>query len=204
MEDSTGSVIISNEQFEELLGRIGNSNANQSVKVNPGALGLGAFALTTFILSIFHAGEYFINIKYEPVVLPVALFYGGLAQFAAGMWEFQTNNTFGATAFTSYGAFWMSFAAYVYLIVPTLISTGNVNEATGLFLLSWLIFTLYMTVAAFRTSRVLFILFVVLSITFLLLVIGNLTGNKIVVNVEIAHCLNGYSSFNISSHEIVF
>jgi succinate-acetate transporter protein len=178
---------LTSEQFEILLNRIAGPPPPPppipTALGNPGPLGLAAFALTTFMLSVFNAGSNLIDPKLESVVLPVALFYGGIAQFAAGMWEFRINNTFGATAFTSYGAFWMSFAAYVYLIVPTLISTGNVKQANGLFLFSWLIFTLYMTVAAYRTSRVLFTLFVVLSITFLLLVIGNLSGNGIIVNV---------------------
>jgi succinate-acetate transporter protein len=177
---------LTSEQFEILLNRIAGPPPPPPIPAalgNPGPLGLAAFALTTFMLSVFNAGSNLIDPKLESVVLPVALFYGGIAQFAAGMWEFRINNTFGATAFTSYGAFWMSFAAYVYLIVPTLISTGNVKQANGLFLFSWLIFTLYMTVAAYRTSRVLFTLFVVLSITFLLLVIGNLTDNGILVNV---------------------
>ncbi|CAF3146530.1 unnamed protein product, partial [Rotaria sp. Silwood2] len=72
---------------------------------NPGPLGLGAFALTTFMLSVFNAGSNLIDSRVEAVVLPVALFYGGIAQFAAGMWEYRVNNTFGATAFTSYGSF---------------------------------------------------------------------------------------------------
>jgi succinate-acetate transporter protein len=178
---------LTSEQFEILLNRIAGPPPPPppipTALGNPGPLGLAAFALTTFMLSVFNAGSNLIDPKLESVVLPVALFYGGIAQFAAGMWELRIDNTFGATAFTSYGAFWMSFAAYVYLVVPTLISTGNVKRATGLFLFSWLIFTLYMTVAAYRTSRVLFTLFVVLSVTFLLSVIGNLTDNGILVNV---------------------
>ena len=177
---------LTSEQFEALLTRIAGPSPTTPVPSalgNPGPLGLGAFALTTFMLSVFNAGSNLIDIKLEPVVLPVALFYGGAAQFAAGMWEFRINNTFGATAFTSYGCFWMSFAAYVYLIVPTLKATGHHQYATGLFLLCWFIFTLYMNVAAFRTSRVLFILFTILNITFLLLIIGNLADSPIVVNV---------------------
>src|SRR3954470_22413868 len=78
---------------------------------DPGPLGLAAFALTTFVLSMFNAG--LVGSAGEPVVLGVALAYGGLAQLLAGMWEFRTGNTFGAVAFTSYGAFWLSFAALV-------------------------------------------------------------------------------------------
>src|SRR5213595_616151 len=77
---------------------------------DPAPLGLAAFALTTFVLSFFNAG--LVSAKGEPVVLGLALAYGGLAQLLAGMWEFRNNNTFGATAFTSYGAFWLSFWAF--------------------------------------------------------------------------------------------
>ena len=72
---------------------------------DPGPLGLAAFALTTFVLSFTNPGIF----KAEPVVFGLALAYGGVAQVLAGMWEFKKGNTFGATAFTSYGAFWLSF-----------------------------------------------------------------------------------------------
>ena len=74
---------------------------------DPAPLGLAAFALTTFMLSLFNAG--LLPEAGEPIVFSLALFYGGLAQFLAGMWEFRNKNTFGATAFTSYGAFWLAF-----------------------------------------------------------------------------------------------
>jgi succinate-acetate transporter protein len=82
----------------------------QSV-ADPAPLGLAGFALTTFVLSTVNAG--LIPKPAEPVVLGLAFGYGGLAQFCAGMWEFQRNNTFGATAFTSYAAFWIAFALLV-------------------------------------------------------------------------------------------
>ncbi|HEY8556984.1 MAG TPA: acetate uptake transporter, partial [Actinomycetes bacterium] len=78
---------------------------------DPAPLGLAAFALTTFVLSMFNAG--LVDAKGEPIVLGLALAYGGAAQLLAGMWEFRKGNTFGATAFSSYGAFWISFWAYV-------------------------------------------------------------------------------------------
>ena len=180
------SPYLSSQQFEALLSRIGGpaqKSETPSSLGNPGPLGLAAFALTTFMLSVFNAGSNLIDSRLEGVVLPVALFYGGIAQFAAGMWEFRINNTFGATAFTSYGAFWMSFAVYVYLIVPLIENTGVVYGATGLFLLAFFIFTLYMNIAAARTSVVLFVLFFFLNITFLLLVIGNLAQKPTVIHV---------------------
>jgi succinate-acetate transporter protein len=142
---------------------------------NPGPLGLAGFAMTTFILSVFNTGV-LIDPRLEGVVLPLALFYGGIAQFIAGLFEYKINNTFGATAFCSYGAFWCSFAGYVYLIAPGLPeSTGS--HATGLFLLAWTIFTAYMTAAAFKVTRGLFALFVALTITFILLTAGTFAGS---------------------------
>jgi len=142
---------------------------------DPGPLGLAGFAMTTFMLSVFNA-----NIIKDPsleaVVLPVALFYGGIAQLLAGMWEFRKNNTFGALAFTSYGAFWLSFAALVKFVAPGL-PAATAHEAVGLYLLSWTIFTAYMTIASVRTSGAVLAVFVILFFTFLFLTIGELNSN---------------------------
>ncbi len=139
---------------------------------DPGPLGLAAFALTTFMLSSFNA--HLIDAKLEAVVLPVALFYGGIVQVFAGMWEFRTGNTFGALAFSSYGAFWLSFAGYVKFVAGGL-PPDLAHQATGLFLLAWTIFTLYMTVASRRTTGAIFGVFVLLSITFVCLTVGALS-----------------------------
>jgi len=133
---------------------------------DPGPLGLAGFAMTTFCLSaananLWHGGG-------AAAALSLALVYGGIAQFAAGMWEFHRMNTFGALAFTSYGAFWISF--YVLLKIPA-IAPGT--DTVAIFLLGWTIFTLYMTVAASKVNTAVFLVFVVLSVTFLLLTIGN-------------------------------
>lgn len=136
---------------------------------DPGPLGLAAFALTTFVLSVFNSGI-ISDPKLEAVVLPLALFYGGGAQVLAGMWEFKKNNTFGATAFTSYGAFWLTF----YLLL-TKVAAGlgaNAHQGVGLYLLSWTIFTVYMTVASIRVSGAVLAVFIALSSTFLFLTIG--------------------------------
>jgi succinate-acetate transporter protein len=140
---------------------------------DPGPLGLGAFAMTTFVLSCVNAG--LVPKAVEPVVLPVALFYGGLVQLLAGMWEFRTANTFGALAFSSYGAFWLSFAGYVKVIAPGLPAV-EAGAATGLFLLAWTIFTAYMTVASTRVSKAVAAVFVALLMTFILLTIGTYSG----------------------------
>jgi succinate-acetate transporter protein len=135
---------------------------------DPGPLGLAAFAGTTFVLSIFNSGM--ANESGSAVVIGLALFYGGIGQLLAGMWEFRKNNTFGAVAFTSYGAFWLSFG---YLLRYTdLTKATDVNQALGVFVLMWAIFTLYMTVAALRVSGALTAVFVLLTLTFAALAVG--------------------------------
>lgn len=135
---------------------------------NPAPLGLCAFALTTFVLSCANAGLF----SAPQIVIGLALFYGGLAQLLAGMWEFRTGNTFGATAFTSYGAFWMAVAVtFKWNILP------NTGHAFGFFLLGWTIFTGIMFLATFRTTMALIVLFLLLFITFLLLTVGAFGGS---------------------------
>ena len=137
---------------------------------DPGPLGLAGFAMTTFVLSVFNA-DLVGNAKLSAVVLPIALFYGGIAQLLAGMWEFRKNNTFGALAFTSYGAFWMSLAAYDKFVVPDL-PAADAHTASGIFLGAWTIFTLYMWVASLRTNAAVAAVFTVLLVTFTLLTFG--------------------------------
>lgn len=145
---------------------------------DPGPLGLAAFALTTFTLSLFNAGLAPENL--ETLVLPLALFYGGVAQLIAGLWEFRKANTFGATAFVSYGSFWIAFAAYVQFAEPAMQADGvtpdEIKVATGLFLLGWAIFTLYMFVASLKTNAGLIGVFLTLFLTFACLAIGDLLG----------------------------
>jgi succinate-acetate transporter protein len=137
---------------------------------DPGPLGLAAFALTTFVLSMFNAG--LVSHAGEPVVLGIALAYGGIAQILAGMWEFRTGNTFGAVAFTSFGAFWISFWALVTFFAGE-IPAEHVGAALGLYLIAWGIFTLYMLVASLRTTAAIAAVFALLTVTFFLLGIGN-------------------------------
>jgi succinate-acetate transporter protein len=130
--------------------------------------------MTTFVLSVVNAG--LMPKAVEPVVLPLALFYGGFAQLLAGMWEFRKANTFGTVAFTSFGAFWLSFAAYVQFVAPGL--GASADAATGLFLLGWTIFTAYMTIAAIRTSGAVLAVFVTLLATFIVLTIAEFNGSS--------------------------
>lgn len=105
------------------------------------------------------------------MVLPLALLFGGLAQLLAGMWEFRNDNTFGAVAFTSYGAFWISYFYYAKYVAGTL-PPADAHTATGIFLLMWTIFTAYMTLAALKTNAVLVAVFGTVLVTFALLTIG--------------------------------
>lgn len=140
---------------------------------DPAALGLAGFAMTTFVLSV-------VNAKLIPatvlgVVFGLALFYGGLAQLLAGMWEFAKGNTFGALAFSSYGGFWLS---YWYLVTRTNLSGAGADatKGIGVYLLGWAIFTAYMTLAALRVSGVVTGVFVALTATYVLLAIGAFSG----------------------------
>ena len=143
---------------------------------DPGPLGLAGFALTTFMLSSFNSG--LAPKSAEVVVLGVALFYGGIAQLLAGMWEFAKGNTFGALAFSSYGAFWMGFW-YLVSHAKDLPTTGtDAAKGIGVFLLAWTIFTLYMTVVASRLSGILFALFAILLVTFAFLTVGELGSSS--------------------------
>ncbi len=145
------------------------SGGSSWTPANPAPLGLAGFAMTTFVLSMFNSN--LVGSAGEPVVLGLALAYGGLAQLLAGMWEFRAGNTFGAVAFTSYGAFWISFWALVVFYAKDL-TASSVDPAIGLYLWAWAIFTAYMMVAALRVSGAVLLVFVLLTVTFILLAIG--------------------------------
>jgi succinate-acetate transporter protein len=117
----------------------------------------------------------------EPIVLGMALAVGGLAQFAAGMWEFRTGNTFGAAAFTSHGAFWLSFGAFDQFYADKITNPDTLGNAVGLYLITWGIFTAYMTIASLRVSAAVCAVFVLLTATFLLLGIGNAAASDGIV-----------------------
>jgi succinate-acetate transporter protein len=140
---------------------------------DPAPLGLAGFALTTFLLS----GT---NATFIPDLIWVgfAIFYGGLAQFCAGMWEFRNRNVFGATAFSTYGGFWMGIGLYVILahttsFLSTLTGKNDVPNSLAWFLLSFAIFNSYMLLWSMRVSLAVFGVFLTLEITEILLVIGN-------------------------------
>lgn len=139
---------------------------------NPAPLGLAGFALTTFILNLHNAG--FIGIG---AALPLGLFYGGLAQLIAGFLEFRTGNTFGMTAFASYGAFWISLASMVVMEMNKWISPDATKGWLLATLVAWTIFTFVLWVATFRHSKALVWVFTTLLILFGLLDAAVATGS---------------------------
>jgi succinate-acetate transporter protein len=156
----------------------GREAAAEPTIADPAPLGLAAFALTTFVLSCANA-------RFLPVAptifVPLALFYGGLAQFLAGMWEFRNKNTFGAVAFTSYGAFWLALAFFVFFARQ--LGVEGSSTALGVTLFSWTVFTFYMWVGSFRTTGAVLVVFTALLATFILLDIGVLANSAIWVKI---------------------
>lgn len=145
---------------------------------NPAPLGLSAFALTTFVLSMFNARAQ--GIQTPNVVVGLAMFYGGLVQLIAGIWELALENTFGATALCSFGGFWMSFAA-IYIPWFGILEAykekpSDLGNALGFYLLGWSIFTYGLTLCTVKSTLLFFLLFFLLALTFLLLSIGEFSG----------------------------
>jgi hypothetical protein len=136
---------------------------------DPAPLGLAGFALTTFLLS----GH---NASFIPDVIWIgpALFYGGLTQLLAGMWEFRNRNVFGATAFSTYGGFWLGLGIFVVLISTTALGKGvtDIDSALAWFLLAFAIFNSYMLLWSMRVSGAVFVVFLTLEITEIVLAIG--------------------------------
>ncbi len=145
---------------------------------NPGPLGLGAFALTTFVLNVHNAGLADIG-----AALPLGLFYGGLAQLIAGFLEFRTGNTFGMTAFASYGAFWISLASMVLMTMHNIIPAAAAKNWLLLTLVAWTIFTFVMWLGTFRHNKALVWVFSTLLLLFVLLDVHVATGSEMLGKV---------------------
>ncbi|HEY3993977.1 MAG TPA: acetate uptake transporter [Ktedonobacteraceae bacterium] len=149
------------------------AEAAAPASANPAPLGLAAFALTTFVLSALNAGWYTLGAKDAPAVIGLALFYGGLGQLLAGMWEFRAGNTFGAAAFSSYGAFWLALGWGL--------QNGQIRLGTpeiGFYMLAWGIFTFLWLLGTLRTNAALIGVFLFLTLTFLALAIANFSGGS--------------------------
>jgi succinate-acetate transporter protein len=163
-----------------------NPHTRRSQIANPGPLGLFAFASTTLVLSLYNVQAKHVTVP--NVVVGMALFYGGLAQLLAGMWEFVTGNTFGATAFTSYGAFWLSFAT---LFIPgsgvadayKAAAPDMEDNAIGIFLMAWMVLTFLFFLGSLRKSIGLTALFFFLTTTFFILGIGFLNQKVNIIKI---------------------
>ncbi|MCD4800747.1 MAG: acetate uptake transporter [Methanococcoides sp.] len=139
---------------------------------NPAPLGLMGFGMTTVLLNLHNAGFFGLGVT----ILAMGLFYGGIAQIIAGVMEWKNGNTFGTTAFTSYGAFWLTL---VFILIAPKLGLGEAPSAIEMsaYLFMWGLFTFGMFIGTFKANRALQVVFGSLTLLFLLLAISDLTGN---------------------------
>jgi hypothetical protein len=149
-----------------------------SILANPAPLGLMAFGITTVLLNLSNAGFF----PVDSIILAMGIFYGGLAQLVAGAFEFRKGNTFGMTAFLSYGFFWLSFAFMILLHALNLVSAPGATSAAA-YLFMWGLFTLLMFVGTLRLNGALMVVFGTLALLFFLLAAGAYSGNSTVNQV---------------------
>lgn len=152
----------------------------KDLTANPAPLGLMGFGMTTVLLNIHNAGFYPMN----AMILSMGIFYGGLAQVIAGLMEWKKGNTFGATAFTSYGFFWLTLVGIVLLPQNEIyagFATASLPFAAYLFM--WGLFTFVMFIATLKGSKALSVVFLALAILFFLLAAGNYPGNPAILKV---------------------
>lgn len=139
---------------------------------NPAPLGLMGFGMTTVLLNLHNAGLFELN----AMILAMGIFYGGIAQVIAGIFESKKNNTFGMTAFTSYGMFWLTLVALI--VMPQLgIATKASEQAMAWYLLVWGIFTAFLFIGTLRMNFITQFIFGSLTVLFFLLAIGDFTGS---------------------------
>jgi succinate-acetate transporter protein len=151
---------------------------NLDVTANPAPLGLLGFGMTTVLLNLHNAGFFALG----SMILAMGIFYGGLAQVIAGIEEWKKNNTFGATAFTSYGLFWLSFAGL--LVLPKMgLAEASDKTAMAAYLAMWGLFTGVMFIGTLKANRALQLVFGSLTVLFILLALGDLTGNVTITMV---------------------
>lgn len=153
---------------------------------NPAPLGLFAFGMTTILLNLHNAGFY----ELDSMILGMGLFYGGLAQVIAGIVEAKKNNTFGFTAFTSYGFFWLSFVALLVFPKMGLVSAVS-NSSLVAYLTIWGVFTALLFLGTLKISKALQLVFGALALLFFLLALGDATGSqsiKVLAGIEGIMC----------------
>jgi len=177
---------------------------DKALAADPASLGLAAFAFTTFLLSFANAG--LLPAATVDVLLPLALAYGGLCQLLTGVFEMRKGNTFGFTAFCSYGAFWLFYALLVLLASMKVITP--ISSAVGATLILWGIFTLYMWIPSTTINRALSLVFLFLWITFFVLGVGDLYGIPSLTTIGgylgiITASLAAYTSFAIVTNSVI-
>jgi uncharacterized protein len=154
---------------------VAEDNQWQPPLADPAPLGLAAFALTTFAFSVANAG--IIPEDSIRLFIPLAIFYGGLAQFVAGLFEFRNKNVFGATGFTSYGAFWMALGTVELLVRQFGVAEPIISYPVGWFFVAWAIFTAIMWLGSWGVHAALGITFTLLLATFILLALAVLISS---------------------------
>jgi uncharacterized protein len=167
---------------------------------NPAPLGLMGFGMTTVLLNLHNAGIYPLG----AMILSMGIFYGGVAQIIAGILEYKRGNTFGTTAFTSYGLFWLSFVFINILPNTDFWTEASGPIALGFYLLMWGIFTMFMFIGTLKINRGLQVVFLTLTILFFLLAIGDFTGIaliKIIAGYEGILC--GSSAIYVAMAEVI-
>ncbi|HSN58388.1 MAG TPA: acetate uptake transporter [Clostridiaceae bacterium] len=159
----------------------GNNMVIASIKdttSNPAPLGLLGFGMTTVLLNIHNAGFF----PMSSMILAMGIFYGGIGQVIAGIMEWKKNNTFGTTAFTSYGLFWLTLVALIVMPKMGLAEAAD-PKAMAAYLFMWGIFTLVMFVGTLKISRALQVVFFTLTILFFLLAAGDFTGAEAITRI---------------------
>jgi succinate-acetate transporter protein len=158
--------------------RLATTTASSSGIADPAPLGLAAFALTTFLLSAVNAHWMTPSNSSTGAFIGYAFAYGGLCQLLAGMWEFKNRNVFGATAFSTYGGFWIGLGLWVELVAPHAASAAAANHDVGWILFAFAIFNLYMLVWSTQVNVAVFAVFLTLELTEIFVSLGkfNLQG----------------------------
>ncbi|WGL94635.1 acetate uptake transporter [Arsenophonus nasoniae] len=166
---------------------------------NPGPLGLMGFGMTTILLNIHNAGFF----PLTSAILSMGIFYGGIAQIIAGIFEYKKGNTFAATAFSSYGLFWLSLVGL--LMLPNIASVQATSaNFLAVYLALWGIFTLFMFIGTLKANRVLQFVFASLTVLFALLAIGNLYENKTILTIAgFEGIICGASAFYLAMAEVI-
>ncbi len=163
---------------EEKQGVISTMITIQDTTGNPAPLGLMGFGMTTVLLNLANAGIYSLG----SMILAMGVFYGGLAQIIAGIEEWKKKNTFGATAFTSYGAFWLSLVALIFFPKWGWIPATDKGGMVAYFIM-WGIFTFIMFIGTLKLNRALQVVFFTLFVLFFLLAAGEGTGSPAIITI---------------------